>query len=182
MYADMKGSPMEERIKGQAQAELTGAGMYFALARAAKEHHMDEVAERFTEIALEHAAQSSGYFSLVARYPYDEQDFWQFIKGLSKAEECGDTMISDLAGQVTEAGFADAGKTIETFAAQHRHHAEVTAQMLEKYAPESVKENSKKQYVCSICGYVYEGELDGEPDDFTCPLCGMPKEVFGTKE
>ena len=29
--------------------------------------------------------------------------------------------------------------------------------------------NGKKGYVCSVCGYVYEGE--SLPDDFVCPIC-----------
>ncbi|MBE6883445.1 MAG: rubrerythrin [Ruminococcaceae bacterium] len=34
----------------------------------------------------------------------------------------------------------------------------------------------KKQWVCSICGYVYTGEV--MPDDFLCPLCSHGKEDF----
>ena len=34
---------------------------------------------------------------------------------------------------------------------------------------------STKQYRCTICGYIHEGEM---PDDFTCPLCGVPKDLF----
>ena len=34
----------------------------------------------------------------------------------------------------------------------------------------------KKQWVCSVCGYVYEGE--SVPDDFVCPLCHHGKEDF----
>ncbi len=46
-------------------------------------------------------------------------------------------------------------------------------------------------YICSVCGYVYN-EAAGDPDngvpagtkwedvpaDYTCPLCGAPKEAF----
>ncbi len=35
---------------------------------------------------------------------------------------------------------------------------------------------AKKGWVCSICGYVYEG--DEVPDDFICPLCNHGKEDF----
>lgn len=38
------------------------------------------------------------------------------------------------------------------------------------------KQESKKGYVCEICGYVYEG--DELPDDFVCPVCKHGKEVF----
>ena len=34
----------------------------------------------------------------------------------------------------------------------------------------------KKAWVCSVCGYVYEG--DELPDDFKCPLCQHGKEDF----
>lgn len=48
-----------------------------------------------------------------------------------------------------------------------------------------------KKYVCTICGFVYdeaagipdEGIEPGTkwedlPDDWTCPLCGAPKDAF----
>ena len=31
------------------------------------------------------------------------------------------------------------------------------------------------KYRCTICGYIYEGEL---PEDFVCPLCKQPASVF----
>lgn len=34
-----------------------------------------------------------------------------------------------------------------------------------------------REYICTICGYVYK--TDGDlPDDFTCPLCGAGKDAF----
>lgn len=38
------------------------------------------------------------------------------------------------------------------------------------------KKTEKKQWVCTVCGYVYEGEE--VPDDFLCPLCKHGKEDF----
>ena len=34
------------------------------------------------------------------------------------------------------------------------------------------------KYVCTVCGYVYEGDLTQEPDDFECPVCGVGKDMF----
>lgn len=34
----------------------------------------------------------------------------------------------------------------------------------------------KVQYVCSVCGYIYDG--DPLPEDFICPVCGQPASVF----
>ena len=37
-----------------------------------------------------------------------------------------------------------------------------------------------KKWVCTVCGYVYDGETPFEelPEDWVCPLCGEPKSVF----
>ncbi|MBO4980723.1 MAG: flavin reductase [Lachnospiraceae bacterium] len=42
---------------------------------------------------------------------------------------------------------------------------------------------TKKEYVCGICGYVYDGEIPFEelPDDYVCPICKQPKSVFKEK-
>ena len=41
-------------------------------------------------------------------------------------------------------------------------------------------EQGKTAWVCTICGYVYYGEE--LPDDFTCPICGVTKDLFVKKE
>jgi len=40
-----------------------------------------------------------------------------------------------------------------------------------------------KKYRCSICGYIYDEELEqikfcDLPDDWCCPTCGVGKEFF----
>ena len=39
------------------------------------------------------------------------------------------------------------------------------------------------QWVCSICGYIYDGDVPFEelPDDYVCPICKMPKDKFVQK-
>ncbi len=43
-----------------------------------------------------------------------------------------------------------------------------------------------KQYVCSICGYIFdeakEGKWENLPDDWKCPICGAGKDAFKPKE
>ena len=39
------------------------------------------------------------------------------------------------------------------------------------------------QYICTICGYMYDDEVEKVPfsqlpDDWTCPLCGASKDLF----
>ena len=42
------------------------------------------------------------------------------------------------------------------------------------------KMSDTKKWVCSVCGYVYDGEIPFEelPEDWVCPLCGEGKSVF----
>lgn len=46
--------------------------------------------------------------------------------------------------------------------------------------PKSIEQEhtSSLQYKCTICGYIYEGDITLEDDSYTCPLCSVPKEMF----
>lgn len=53
-----------------------------------------------------------------------------------------------------------------------------------KNAPTYIEEKTEKgKWVCSVCGYVYDGEIPFEelPDDFRCPVCKQPKSAFAKK-
>ena len=53
-----------------------------------------------------------------------------------------------------------------------------------KNAPSYIEEKTEKgKWVCSVCGYVYDGEVPFEelPDDFRCPVCKQPKSAFVKK-
>lgn len=43
------------------------------------------------------------------------------------------------------------------------------------YLPPQAKAAKKSKYVCKICGYEHEGELD---EAFKCPICGVGKDKF----
>ena len=51
-----------------------------------------------------------------------------------------------------------------------------------KNAPTYIAEQTARaeQYVCKVCGYVYDGDTPFEqlPDDWKCPICGAPKPMF----
>ena len=36
----------------------------------------------------------------------------------------------------------------------------------------------KVSYICTVCGYVYEGDINQESDDYICPICGVGKDMF----
>lgn len=41
-------------------------------------------------------------------------------------------------------------------------------------------ENKEKHWVCTVCGYVYDGEIPFEelPESWVCPICGVDKSHF----
>lgn len=45
-----------------------------------------------------------------------------------------------------------------------------------KPKPEATQQESKKGWICTICGYIYEG--DPLPLDFICPVCKHPASDF----
>ena len=50
-------------------------------------------------------------------------------------------------------------------------------ELLDQYG-QNADPTGKKVYVCGVCGFEYVGDLDAEPEDYVCPVCGQPKKVF----
>lgn len=178
VFGQTKGTNLETQIAQLATGEAVGGAMYYALAKVAKEKFgLDDVAKEFIELGNQETNHGAFYASLNGRYPYDEKTFWQMVKGLSKAEYKGENNINKLAEKLDSIGLSEAAEQVREFAFQEKHHGEVTRAIIEKYAP---KENiaDKPVYICQVCGFEYAGDLDSEPGDYKCPLCGMPKNAF----
>lgn len=63
----------------------------------------------------------------------------------------------------------------------YKYYHEAIKGRAPKAAPTYIEEEvskDKEQYRCSICGYVYEGDINKENDDFVCPICKQAKSVF----
>lgn len=46
------------------------------------------------------------------------------------------------------------------------------------YQEEKESDSANLRYTCSVCGWVYEGDINREPEDYVCPICGAPKSAF----
>lgn len=47
----------------------------------------------------------------------------------------------------------------------------------------NIKGGKAMKYKCTVCGYIYDEEKEGVkfedlPADWTCPLCGVGKDLF----
>lgn len=136
-----------------------------------------EAAKELMGLGIQEVNHAGFYATLNGKYPKDEKQFWKLIKGLSSAEYKGETTIGKIAEALKAEGLAEASEDVSYFALQEKHHGIKTRDMYDKYAPKE-EGTSDKVYVCSVCGFVYEGDLDAEPADFKCPLCGCGKGVF----
>ncbi len=68
------------------------------------------------------------------------------------------------------------GDTPMTYAYYHKVKKGSSPKTAPTYIEEKV--NSKLCYRCTICNYIYEGDITKEPDDYVCPICKKPKSVF----
>ncbi len=68
-----------------------------------------------------------------------------------------------------------------TYDYYHKVKKGKTSEKAPTYVADSKVEEAEGKYVCSICGYTFEGtdeEFAALPDDWVCPLCKQPKSVF----
>ena len=178
IYGQTKGTEFEKQIAQLATGEAMGGMMYYAMARIAQDFGLEEVAKEFIGLGNQEVNHAGFYATLNGKYPNNEKDFWKLVKGLSKAEYKGEGNINKLAVALRTKGLSEAADSVEYFALQEKHHGIKTEDIYNKYAPKEDVTKPGKVYVCSVCGFEYEGELDNEPNDYKCPICGCAKGVF----
>ena len=180
IYGQTKGTDMEKQIGQIATMEAMGGMLYYALARIAQNLGLEEVAKELMGLGIQEVNHAGFYATLNGKFPNNEKEFWKLIKGLSAAEFKGEETINKIAGALRAKGLSEAADDVEYFALQEKHHGIKTQDMYDKYAPKN-EAAPEKVYVCSVCGFVYEGDLETEPADYKCPLCGCAKGVFKLK-
>jgi len=62
----------------------------------------------------------------------------------------------------------------------YAYYHQVKKGLSPKTAPTYIEEKVTDElaYKCSICGYIYKGDITKEPDSYICPICKKPKSVF----
>ena len=70
-------------------------------------------------------------------------------------------------------------ETPMTYSYYHNELKGKTPKNAPTYMEEEItKVQNKNTFVCTVCGYKYETDLDELPEDFKCPICGKGKEYF----
>ena len=63
----------------------------------------------------------------------------------------------------------------------YKYYHDVIKGRAPKAAPTYIEEEIISKginYKCSICGYIHEGDINKENNDYVCPICKQPKSVF----
>jgi len=84
-------------------------------------------------------------------------------------------------GEVIDGDLLEAG-TPMTYAYYHNVIKGTSPKNAPTYIAEEETKMPEKEtaWVCSVCGYIYDGEIPFEelPDDYVCPVCLAPKDKF----
>ncbi len=179
LHGQTKGTPFEKIAEMMAMGEAGGTMMYYSLARMAREQGLEEVAKTFIEAANQEAKHAGFYATLAAKYP---RDFWPLVRGLMAAEYSGEKTIKNFADKFRAAGLTEAADEMEVFAKEEGHHGVLLRDLLEKHNPDLLKDSGEKIYVCGCCGFEYVGDIEKEPADFVCPVCGQPLKIFRLRD
>ena len=83
--------------------------------------------------------------------------------------------------EVTDAWQGEGGPLL--YGDYQKDMKEATRQAFDAFQNSGQAPEKQPKWVCSICGYTYDGEIPFEqlPDSWTCPLCGAPKSAFAKK-
>ncbi|NLZ45404.1 MAG: flavin reductase [Clostridiales bacterium] len=90
--------------------------------------------------------------------------------------DCGTHTV--FLGEVTGGDISDGDPM--TYSYYHKVIKGKSPKNAPTYIPD---EEITDSYVCSVCGYIYDGEVpfDELPEDYRCPICNQPKKVFQKK-
>lgn len=97
----------------------------------------------------------------------------------------GEVERAEVSGQGAPMTYADyhlvkGGKTPPKASSYEGPETEAAPVQAALAAEEAPKSDSKPRYAwrCEICGYIEEMDVEELPEDYTCPLCGMGRDVF----
>ena len=123
---------------------------------------------------------------------FNQQDFLHEMKNglpIIKNNACAYLFCDVIAAYEVETHYIILGKVFDTsFGVDEEpltydYYQKVFKGKAPKNAPTYQENNVTNdsgglRYICDICGYIYEGDITKEPDDYICPVCGQNKSHF----
>lgn len=111
------------------------------------------------------------------------------VDGIDVIADSTGYLVCELIGQMeTETHTVFLGKIIDgdtlkdeipmTYAYYHKVKKGQSPKSAPTYIEQEKASDDKPRYRCKVCGYIYEGDITQEPDNYVCPICKQPKSVF----
>ena len=96
-------------------------------------------------------------------------------KAIEEKQDCSDLLCRARTAESVIAYFGTLGTS--------KPHARPISHMPESPGSSATGEEPMATYQCDVCGYVYDEREEGSkwsdlPDDWACPVCGVPKSSF----
>ncbi len=107
----------------------------------------------------------------------DKSCAWILCKIIKEVDVLTHTIF---IGEIVDMDKMDKEKPM-TYDYYHKVKKGKTSEKAPTFVADAPVEEESGKYVCSICGYTYEGtdeEFEALPDSWVCPLCKQPKSVF----
>lgn len=179
LYGLTKGTELDFAMDCAMRAEANGGVRYYMLARLAKEQGLnEEIYKTLIELANQEIYHAGFYATVNGKFP---KDIWSSLESIMHAEYESKTNVKNMSDKVRAAGFTEIADQMDIFEKQENNHGVVLEKLIEKFKPKDIETVPQKVYVCPLCGYEHIGDLNSEPDNWTCPLCGQPKSAFKEK-
>ncbi|WP_157151359.1 rubrerythrin [Brachyspira sp. SAP_772] len=169
---DLKGTKTEKNLQDAFAGESMARNKYTYFASVARNEGYEQIAAIFLETAeneREHAKVHFKYLNGIGDTLQNLQSAWEGEN--YEYEEMYPTMSKEAAAE----GFDEIANSMRLIGDVEKEHRERYAKLREAVKNGTVfKRNTKVQWKCRNCGYIYEGEAAPE----ICPACKHAKKFF----
>ena len=171
---ELKGSKTEKNLLTAFAGESQAHTKYLYYASKAKSDGYVQIANFFTETALNEKEHAKIWFKSLhdGAVPSTPEN----LKDAATGENYEWTdMYKGFAEEADEEGFADLARLFRSVAAIEKEHEERYRKLLSNIESNVVFSRREKViWICSNCGHIYEGE-SAPPK---CPTCAHPQAYF----
>lgn len=185
MTKNFRGSKTEQLLINAFAGESQARNRYTMFAKMAKKEGYIQIADIFELTAhneFEHAKLFYKHLENLknghvdAFYPFGfgttEENLQNAIKG---EEEEAFVLYANAEKIALEEGYNDIASTFKHVIVSEKHHMERFKRLYEELKNDTLyKKETKEKWICSECGYIFEGK---EVPDY-CPNCYHPRGYF----
>ncbi len=161
---------MSDKTRENLHAAYTGEAKasvrLWAYAQKAEEEGLPQIARLFRAISAAERVHALRHMRLLGEIGDTEEN-------LAKSFESEQTVSENYYGEFMKQAEADGNKAAFMSFSQARDAEQVHASLYKKAMAHMTVDEETSYFVCSICGYVADGQA---PE--TCPICGAPASKF----